>query len=93
METPISIRGAIRQGDWACSINLKDAYFHIPIHPAYQRFLRFSWRDKVFQFVCLPFGLALSPYVFTKVVWEVATILKWQGIRIHCYLDDWLILA
>ena len=24
---------------------------------------------------------------------EVATILKQQGIRIHCYLDNWLILA
>ena len=93
METPISIRGAIRQEDWACSIDLKDAYFHIPIHRAYRKFLGISWRNKVFQFVCLPFGLAHSPYVFTKVVREVATILRRQGIRIHCYLDDWLILA
>ena len=47
----------------------------------------------MFQFVCLPFGLAHSPYIFTKVVREVATTLRQQGIRIHCYLDDWLILA
>ena len=93
METPMSIRGAIRQRDWACSIDLKDAYFHVPVHRAYRKFLRFSWGGKVFQFVCLPFGLAHSPYVFTRVVKELATILRRRGVRIHCYLDDWLILA
>ena len=93
METPILIRNTIGQGDWACSIDLKDAYFHIPIHQAYRKFLRFIWQDKVFQFVCLPCGLAHSPSIFTKVVREVATTLRQQGIRIHCYLDDWLILA
>ena len=93
METTISIRGAIRQGHWACLIDLKDAYFNILIHRVYWKFLMFSWRDKVFQFVCLRFGLAHLPYIFTKVVREVPIILRRQSIRIHCYLDDWLIPA
>ena len=33
METPRSVLAAIREGDWMVSIDLKDAYFHIPIHP------------------------------------------------------------
>ncbi len=41
----------------------------------------------------LPFGLSLSPCVFTKVP-EVALVpLREQGVRILNYLDDWLILA
>jgi hypothetical protein len=33
METPQDVHHAIRAGDWAASIDLRDAYFHIPIHP------------------------------------------------------------
>ena len=34
METVSSIRLAIRPGDWATSIDLSDAYFHVLIHPS-----------------------------------------------------------
>jgi hypothetical protein len=57
METPQDVRHAIRAGDWAASINLRDAYFHIPIHMEGRKFLRFGWRGPLFQFCVLPFGL------------------------------------
>ncbi len=41
----------------------------------------------------LPFGLSLSPRVFTKVVEAALVPLREQGVRILNYLDDWLILA
>ncbi len=41
----------------------------------------------------LPFGLSLSPRVFTKVVEGALTPLREVGVRILNYLDDWLILA
>ena len=41
METPRSILRALRQGQWLTSLDLKDAYFQIGIHPADRRFLRF----------------------------------------------------
>ncbi len=40
-----------------------------------------------------PFGLSLSPRVFTKVVEGALTPLREVGVRILNYLDDWLILA
>ena len=33
-ETPRSILGALQQGQWLTSLDLKDAYFHIGINPA-----------------------------------------------------------
>ena len=33
METPESIRTSLIPGEWASSIDLSDAYLHIPIHP------------------------------------------------------------
>ncbi len=41
----------------------------------------------------LPFGLSLSPRVFTKVAEEALVPLREQAMRILNYLDDWLILA
>ena len=93
METTQSIRQAVKQGDWASSIDLTDAYFHVRIHPRCRRFLRFTWQGKTYQFKVLPFGLSLAPWVFTKIVMALASSLHMDGIRIHVYLDDWLILA
>ena len=42
METAESIRKSIRQGEWVTSIDLTDAYFHVPIHPQSQKYLRFQ---------------------------------------------------
>ena len=93
METPHSIRESIRPGDWATSLDLKDAYFHVPIHRNYRKFLRFVWNDRIFQFRSLPFGLSLAPWVFTKITRELAILARSQGIRLRMYLDDWLTLA
>ncbi|KAI2653889.1 ORF V: Enzymatic polyprotein [Labeo rohita] len=48
---------------------------------------------RAYQYKVLPFGLSLSPRVFTKVA-EAALSPLWQtGIRILNYLDDWLLIA
>ncbi len=47
----------------------------------------------MYQYKVLPFGLSLSPHVFTKVTESTLALLKEVGIRILNYLDDWLIVA
>ena len=93
METPLSIREAIRPGDWATSLDLKDAYFHVLIHHTDRKWLRFAWGNKVFQFRALPFGLSLAPWVFTRVVRAFCSKARLEGLRVRDYLDDWLLLA
>ena len=93
METPRSVREGIRQGDWATSLDLQDAYFHVLVHPKDRKFLRFAWNGRTFQFNVLPFGLSLAPWAFTRVTRELAIIFRSRNIRINMYLDDWLILA
>ena len=68
METPRSILGALQQGQWLTSLDLKDAYFHIGINPADRRYLRFCHNGTAWQFTVLPFGLSTSPRVFTKIL-------------------------
>ncbi|KAL8583503.1 hypothetical protein ACOMHN_056313 [Nucella lapillus] len=93
METPSSIRDSMHPGDWGISIDLKDAYFHLLIHPRDRKYLRFVWRNRIFQFRALPFGLAPALWVFTKVARELCLHVRERGIRIKAYLDDWLLLA
>ena len=41
METPECIRASLIPGDWVSSIDLSDAYLHIPIHQNPRKYLRF----------------------------------------------------
>jgi hypothetical protein len=93
METLSNVCRMLRPGDWMTSIDLSDAFLHVSINPAHRKYLRFRWNNKSYQFRTLPFGLSLSPWVFTKMV---RPVLKWareQGIRISAYLDDIILAA
>ena len=91
METPETIRLSLQKGEWVTSLDFSDAYFHIPINQRSQKYLRFFLGKKTYQFTVLPFGLATAPLEFSKVVKEVRLMAQVRGIRIHQYLDDWLV--
>ena len=91
METIQSVLLSVRQGDWMASIDLKEAYLQVPVHPASRHFLRFVFRGQVYQFKALCFGLSTAPQVFTRVMAPVSAILHSLGIRMRRYLDDWLV--
>ena len=90
METTDSIRSSLLPGWWTFSIDLKDAYLHVPIHPSSRKYLRICLGDRVFQFKALPFGLSSAPWLFTKIVSEVKVMVHARGIQLHQFLDDWL---
>ena len=94
MDCLSKVMNLVQQGDWAISIDLKDAYFHIPIHPAHKKYLRFYIQGKAFQFTCLCFGPTVTPRSFTKVVAviHVAAYLRVQNLRLAVYLDDWFLV-
>ena len=81
----------LREGDWALSIDLTDAYLHVPIRPNHRKFLRFAVGNHCYQFRCLPFGPTTAPRVFTKMLSAVMQFLREQGVQITAYLDDSLL--
>ena len=84
---------SVQQGDWMVSLDLKDAYLQVSIHPDSRKYLRFVAFGRVYQFKALCFGLSMAPQVFTRVMAPVSASLHLAGIRIRRYLDDWLIQA
>ena len=93
METPETIRTSLQTGEWVTSVDFKDTYFHIPINSQSRKYMRFHIQDRTYQFKALPFGLSTAPMEFTVIAKEVKWLAMRQGIRIHQYLDDWLVRA
>ncbi|XP_069600147.1 uncharacterized protein [Ranitomeya imitator] len=78
-------------------IDLKDAYYHLPIHAEHQQYLRVAvtleGKVRHFQYVAMPFGLSMAPRVFTKVILEVMAHLRQRDTLIIPYLDDFLVVG
>ena len=91
METIQSVLFSVRLDDWMASIDLREAYLQVPIHPVSRPFLRSVSIGQVYQFRALCFGLFTAPQVFTRVMAPVSAILHSLGIRMCRYLDDWLV--
>ena len=66
---------------WAVSVDLTDAYLHVPVNPHHWKYLRFTipGENRCFQFCCLCFGLGTAPRVFTKLVTAIGAFLRKQG--------------
>lgn len=88
-----SILAGVRRGDLLQSVDLREAYLHVPIHPDHRRYLRFEYAGQHFQYRAIPFGLSSAPHTFTKLVAVVAATLRPLPVRLLFYLDDILVLS
>ena len=93
MEGIQTLKDLLGQGDWLTKVDLKDAYFAVPIHHAHQKYLQFQLQGKTFRFTCLPFGLSSAPWVFTKTLKPALAILRQRGVRLIAYIDDILLIS
>ena len=66
MPTLKNVQQLIQQGDFAFSIDLQDAYLHVPIVKHHHCFLHFVWHNVPYQWKVLQFGLATALRVFTS---------------------------
>lgn len=93
MEGIHMLRDLLRKDDFMVTLDLKDAYFTVPVWINHQKYLRFLWKGTMWEFACLPFGLASAPRVFSKIMKPVIGMLRKMGVRLIVYLDDILIMA
>ena len=83
----------ISPGDFMVSIDLKDAYFSVPIFQPHHKYLRFLWNFKRYEFTCLPFGYSLAPRVFTKIFKPIMAYFRFLGFRVIIFIDDLVLIA
>lgn len=75
------------------SLDLSDAYYSVPIHDDDRKFLRFRWGRSLFQYTCLPNGLAQAPRKFTKLLKPVFASLQLKGHSCFGYIDDTFVMG
>lgn len=88
MDTLQTVIKLIEKDCFMASIDLKDAYYSVPIAREDRKFLRFIWQGSLFQFTCLPNGLSCAPRKFTKLLKPVLSDLHLRGHISSAYIDD-----
>ena len=87
MDTVKSVIKMIKPNCFMASIDIKDAYYTVPIAESDQKFLKFQWRGKIYKFVCFPNGLSICPRKFTKLLKPLYANLRAQGHESLGYID------
>ena len=75
------------------SIDLKDAYYSIPVRVEDRKYLKFIWNHKLYRFTVLPNGLACAPRFFTKLLSPMFASARKEGIEYVPFIDDTFIVA
>ena len=67
--------------DWLAKVDLKDAFFTIPMHSFHRQYLKFIFQGKTYQFTCLPFALSSALWVSTKTLKPALALLRQKSVR------------
>ena len=91
METLKQAIHLIRPGTYLASIDIKDAFYSIPIHRNHKRYLKFVWKGIPYQFNAMPNGYVDAMRIFGKILKPVFAYLREQGYVSVIYVDDTLL--
>lgn len=93
LEDQKTVARVLHHNVYLATLDLKDAYFLVPVALSDRKYLRFTFRDHFYEFSCLPFGLNCAPLIFTKLLKPVLAFLRNQHLMSVVYLDDFLLLG
>lgn len=89
MDTMDAVLKLVRPHCYMLSLDLQDAYYSIAVAPWCRKYLRFQYDGTLYQFTCLPNGLASAPRMFTKVLKAPLGFLRrTQTWTMSAYIDD-----
>ena len=78
----------VRNDCYTRSIDLSNAYYHVPVAICHQKYPLFQFAWQLYKFGCLPNGLTSAPRLFKKILKPVFSALHKEGHGIMGYLDD-----
>lgn len=93
METLASALQLIKPNCYMVVLDLKDAYYSVPIFSEHRKFLRFQFEGSLYEFTCLPNRLSSAPHVFTKLMKPLFAFRHGKGILLVGYIDDVILIA
>ena len=88
MDNLTSATQMMTRGCYMASVDLRHAYYSVPIKAEYRKYLKFKWKNQLYQYACLPNGLSNCPRYFTKLMKPVYATLRSQGYLSTSFIDD-----
>ena len=93
METLQTALALVTKNCYFASIDLRDAYYSVPVHEDYQKFLKFCWRGTLYVYQAAAMGLAPVPRLFTKLTKPILAHLHDLVHVITSFIDDSLLVG
>ena len=88
MESLENVLSIIRPDVWMASVDLKDAFYSIPLHSEHHKYFKFIWDKQLYQYVAMPNGYSEAMRVFTKILKPPFSHLRAQGFLSVVFVDD-----
>ena len=93
METFESALKLVKKNCYFASVDLRHAYYSVPLSEEVQKKFRFQKSGKVYQYTSLANGVACAPRLYTKLMKPVYASLRMLGHTNSGYIDDFLLVA
>ena len=93
MEALSSILCLIQPNNYMAKIDIKDAYYSIPIFEQHQKLLKFIHKNCLYEFTALPNGYTEGPRKFTKALKPPLAQCRKNKMAVVCYFDDLITMA
>ena len=93
METLQTALDMVTKGAWFTSVDLRDAFYTLPISTDCRRYLKFCWREKLYCFQAAAMGLGPIPRILTKLTKPALAHLRNLGHAITSFIDDSLLVG
>ena len=93
MDTVTDVLRLITPQCYMASVDLKHAYFSVPVRTSDRDWFRFMWNDLHLRFMVLPQGFSASPRIFTKLLKPIFAHFRSLGMSTAIYIDDCIFLA
>ena len=94
MDTISSILHLVRPNMFLAKLDIKDAYYSIPIEDSHQKLLKFKFEGKLYKFLAFPNGYTEGPRKFTKLLKPPLVTLRIQRrILVASYIDDLITMS
>ena len=87
MESLQNVLHMVKSGVWMASVVLKAAYYSLPIHEEYQKYLKFLWECRL-KFIVMPNGYGPATRAFTKLMKPPVSLLRSEGYLSVIYVED-----
>ena len=93
MESIKNVTNMLKPGMFLASTDIKDAFYSVLIFSGHRKYLRFTWKEKIYRFLAMPNSYIDAMRVFNELLQPIFASLHELGYESSVYVNDSLLLV